>query len=262
MKLLATFGFAPSGFPAVLPNDLIELTVQCIRSHQHIKDREVSVDGHCYAWTFCPIPDSGQVRGYGIDITAIKKAEQAVKEFARTVADKNEELNEALSKAEEANRAKSSFLATVSHEIRTPMNGVIGMAGLLLDTDLTDEQREYADAVRHSGENLLQIINDILDFSKTEAGKLHLEIIDFDLRAAIEEAVGLLAGTDPDKETRTRRLHSSERPDIPSRGSRPAPSNLNQFDRQLGEIYGTRGSDRRGRLGRRNAGRCDGEITV
>jgi len=225
MKLLATFGFAPSGFPAVLPNDLIELTVQCIRSHQHIKDREVSVDGHCYAWTFCPIPDSGQVRGYGIDITAIKKAEQAVKEFARTVADKNEELNEALSKAEEANRAKSSFLATVSHEIRTPMNGVIGMAGLLLDTDLTDEQREYADAVRHSGENLLQIINDILDFSKTEAGKLHLEIIDFDLRAAIEEAVGLLA-----EQTQTKKLELAAfiHPNVPT-SLRGDPGRLRQI---------------------------------
>ena len=91
------------------------------------------MDGQCYPWTFCPIPDSEQVRGYGIDITAIKKAEQAVKESAPHLADKNEELNEALSKAEEASRAKSSFLATVSHEIRTPMNGVIGMAGLLLE---------------------------------------------------------------------------------------------------------------------------------
>lgn len=193
MKLLATYGFAPSGFPAVLPHDVIELGTQCTRSHQTVKDREVSVDGHWYSWTFCPIPDSGQVRGYGIDITAIKNAECAVQAFAQTMAGKNEELNDALNKAEEANRAKSSFLATVSHEIRTPMNGVIGMAGLLLDTDLTEEQREYAEAVRRSGENLLQIINDILDYSKTEAGKLHLEIIDFDLRAAVEDAVGLLA---------------------------------------------------------------------
>ncbi|MDQ6733486.1 MAG: ATP-binding protein, partial [Nitrospirota bacterium] len=193
MNLLATFGFASSGLPTLLPKDLIDIASQCTGSHATVKDREVAVNGQWYSWTFCPIPDSEQIRGYGIDITAIKEAEQAVKESAHTLARKNEELNQALSKAEDASRAKSSFLATVSHEIRTPMNGVIGMAGLLLDTDLSEEQREYAEAVRHSGENLLQIINDILDFSKTEAGKLRLEIIDFDLRTAVEDAVGLLA---------------------------------------------------------------------
>ena len=167
--------------------------------HYSLEKRYHRKDGET-VWvniTVSPLWNPGETSGRNMivveDITERKRSEDALRETNRHLEEATARANQMAVQAEMSSIAKSQFLANMSHEIRTPMNGVIGMIELLLDTELGDDQRHFAEVVRASGESLLGLINDILDFSKIEAKKIDLETLDFDLSSLLDDFADTLA---------------------------------------------------------------------
>ena len=191
VRLMEEAGIGEDGFTTALPEQFPDLAARCFSQGSLESNIDVQVGDKYYAWSFSSHPELGRLRGYGGDITDSKQAAAELSAFAEMLERKNQELDQALMKAEAATRAKAAFLATMSHEIRTPLNGVIGMAELLLSSSLDVEQQECITIIRKSGEGLLSIINDILDFSKIESGHMALEHIGFNPLALVEEVMDL-----------------------------------------------------------------------
>ena len=152
-------------------------------------------------------------RDFNVMVERLRDYREQVDNYQRDLEKKVQEQTLLAQQAAEASQAKSQFLANMSHEIRTPLNGVLGMAELLLRTDLNDRQHYLAETVIRSGQSLLRVLNDILDFSKIEAGKLDLDLHDFDLHATIEQSVETLAGN---AHTKGLELICEIAPEVPS----------------------------------------------
>jgi len=178
------------------PEAFLELQAKLLGRRQVVLGAELAMaDGRTLSMDFVPIEAGEEFNGHFWqfhDITGRRQSEEKLARAALDLEMKNWELSHARDEAVRMGGLKSEFLANMSHEIRTPMNGIIGMTELLVNTTLTDEQRDYASTIRASAATLLRLINDILDFSKIEAGKLELERIQFDLHGLLDDLLAIL----------------------------------------------------------------------
>jgi two-component system sensor histidine kinase/response regulator len=179
MVLMEQYGFDQDALPAVLPQGITRIARECLLAGESRQGLEGGVAGKYFEWTFCPIPQVGLLRGYGVDLTERKQAEQTLQEARDAVL--------------EAWRLKSEFLANVSHELRTPLNGIIGLTELMLDTSLTSEQYVDLVAVREASDTLRTLVDNLLGFADLETGKLVLKQEAFALRAVLSAALQPLA---------------------------------------------------------------------
>jgi len=175
MVLMEQCGFDQDALPAVLPPDTAHIVRECILADESRQGLEGGAAGKYFEWTFCPIPQTGMLRGYGVDLTERKQAERTLQEARDTVL--------------EAWRLKSEFLANISHELRTPLNGIIGLTELVLDTPLTSEQYTDLVAVREASDTLRTLVDNLLGFADLESGKLVLKQEAFALRAALSASL-------------------------------------------------------------------------
>ena len=179
-EVMVECGFDEMGKPKILPNDIKHLLQRCIHNQESINGVESESEEKWYLWNFHPVEhhDLTLVQVYGVDITERKKYEQKLKQL--------KEL------AEAHNEQKSNFVANMSHELRTPMSGVIGLSGLLLETQLNNEQEDFVRKIQTSAGSLLHIINDILDISKIESGKLDIDPVQFNFHDLLIETINIL----------------------------------------------------------------------
>ena len=173
MSLMERFGFSSAARPAILPANIENLTAECLRAQSEIGGIEVRAGDNYYEWKLVPVMRERLVRGYGIDLTARKRAEI--------------ELLKAKTKAEAASHAKSEFLANTSHEIRSPIHVILGVADLLARGDLNETQLKYVKTLQSSAKALMTVIDDILDMASLEAGRVKVETTRFDFRAFMNE---------------------------------------------------------------------------